>query len=186
MPLFPEMIEPLTDGSVIVRFATERDIPEVLIAYQDDPELHLRMVEQRPPSGADLGRRAERAEVDRITGRSLTMTILESGQDTCRGQIYVHQVEWEDARAELGIWVSPQWRGRGLATRALTLVGPWLLREARLERVQVLTEPGNESMIRAARAAGFSYEGVLRRYLRNNGDRIDAVVLSLVRPDLGS
>lgn len=186
MPLFPDLIEPLTDGSVAVRFAAERDIPEVLIAYQDDPELHLRMVEERPPSGADLGTRAERAEADRITGRSLTMTILEPGDDTCRGQIYVHQVDWDDARAELGIWVSPQRRGRGLATRALTLVGRWLLREARLERVQVLTEPGNEAMIRAARAAGFSYEGVLRRYVRGKGERIDAAVLSLVRRDLGS
>jgi RimJ/RimL family protein N-acetyltransferase len=184
MPLFPELAEPLTDGSVIVRFAAERDIPEVLIAYQDDPELHLRMVEERPPSGAELGRRAERAEADRITGRSLTWTILEPDEDICRGQIYVHQVEWDDARAELGIWVSPQRRGRGLATRSLTLVARWLLREARLERVQLLTEPGNEPMIRAARAAGFTREGVLRGSIRNKGERIDAMVLSLVRRDL--
>jgi ribosomal-protein-alanine N-acetyltransferase len=186
VPAFPELVEPLSDGSVTLRFATERDIPEVLIAYQDDPDLHRRLAEERPPSGAELGRRAERAEAERISGHGVTMTILDPGDDTCRGQIYVHQVDWENLVAELGIWVSPPRRGTGMAGRALALVGGWLLRETGLERVHVLTEPGNEPMMGAARAAGFSYEGVLRGYVRERIGRIDAAVLSLVRRDLGS
>ena len=58
--LVPGPRSPLTDRET-VRPAAERDIPEVLIAYQDDPELHLRMGEERAPSGAELGRLAERA-----------------------------------------------------------------------------------------------------------------------------
>jgi len=186
VPAFPELVEPLSDGSVTVRFATERDIPEVLIAYQDDPDLHRRMAEERPPSGAELGRRAERAEAERVAGRGVTMTIVDPGGDTCRGQLYVHQVDWDNLVAELGIWVSPQRRGRGMARGALALTGAWLLQDGGLERVHVLTEPDNEPMMRAARAAGFSYEGVLRGYVRERSGRIDAAVLSLVRRDLGS
>ena len=186
MPAFPELVEPLADGSVTVRFAAARDIPEVLIAYQDDPGLHRRMAEERPPSGAELGRRAERAEAERLAGRALTMTIVDPGEDTCRGQVFVHQVDWDNLVAELGIWVAPQRRRRGMAARALALVGEWLLRETGLERVHVLTEPGNEAMMHAARAAGFSYEGVLRGYVRERAGRIDAAMLSLVRRDLGS
>jgi len=144
------------------------------------------MAEERPPSGAELGRRAERSEADRVAGTSLTMTIVEAGEDTCRGQVYVHQVDWDNAHAELGIWVSPERRGRGLARRALALVATWLLRECGLERVHVLTEPDNEPMLRAAKRAGFSHEGVLRGYVRDRGERIDAAVLSLVRRDLES
>ncbi len=184
MPSFPELREPLTDGSVIVRAAAERDIPEVLIAYQDDPELHLRMGEERPPSGAELGRRAELAEGDRIAGRYLTMTIAEPGEDICRGQINVHDVDWDSGRAALGIWVAPARRGHGLARRALALVAPWLLHEGDLQRVQILTEPDNQPMINAARAAGFRPEGVLRGYLRDRGARVDVVSLSMVRLDL--
>jgi RimJ/RimL family protein N-acetyltransferase len=186
MPSFPELPEPLTDGSVAVRLAAERDIPEVLIAYQDDPELHRRMVEERPPTGAELGRRAERAESDRVAGTGLTLTILEPGDDTCRGQIYVHQVDWDNARAELAVWVSPERRGRRLARHALTLAAEWLLRDGGLQRVHLLTEPDNESMVRAAKGAGFTYEGALRGYIREHGERIDAAVLSLVRDDLRS
>jgi RimJ/RimL family protein N-acetyltransferase len=184
MPSFPELREPLADGVVSVRFAAERDIPEVLIAYQDDPTLHLRIGQLRPPSGAELGRRAERAEADRVAGRALALTLVEPGEDTCGGQIYVDQVDWDHARADLSIWVAPQLRGRGLGARALALVAAWLLRTGGLQRVQLLAESDNEALIRAAKAAGFSYEGVLHGYTRERGRRVDNAVLSMVARDL--
>jgi RimJ/RimL family protein N-acetyltransferase len=184
MPSFPELREPLTDGVVRVRFAAERDIPEVLIAYQDDPTLHLRLGQTRPPSGAELGRRAERAEADRVLGRRLALTVVEPDDDTCRGQIYVYQVDWDHARADLAIWVAPQMRGRGLGARALGLVATWLLRTSGLQRVQLFTESDNEALIRTAERARFSYEGVLRGYTREAGRRLDNAVLSMVVRDL--
>jgi RimJ/RimL family protein N-acetyltransferase len=186
VPSFPELSEPLEDGSVRLRLAAERDIPEVLIAYQDDPELHRQLGELRPPSGAELGRRAESAEADRIAGRNLTMTIVEGEEDTCRGQISVHHVDWENGRAELGVWVAPGWRGRELARRSLALVGGWLLSEGGLERVQILTRPDNGRMIAAGEGAGFAFEGVLRANRLRPGGRADEAVLSLVRRDLRS
>ena len=41
MSSFPRLTSPLTDGSVVLRDYVERDIPEILIAYQDDPLLHV-------------------------------------------------------------------------------------------------------------------------------------------------
>jgi RimJ/RimL family protein N-acetyltransferase len=181
---FPELNEPLRDDRVSVRPAAEYDIPEVLIAYQDDRELHLRMGEPRPPSGAELGRLAERAAADRAAGRGMTLTIVAPGSEECLGQVNVHQVDWDNARAELGIWVAPQERDRGLARAALRLVGTWLLRDLGFERVQLLTETDNHRLMRAAAAAGFQREGVLRGFTREHGARVDAVVLSLVRADL--
>ncbi len=186
MPSFPHLSEPLRDQSVCVRPAAERDIPEVLIAYQDDHALHLRMGEERPPTGAELGRRAEQAESDRLAGRRLTLTIVDCSEDTCRGQLEVDRVDWDNLGAELAIWVSPQRRGRGLGQRALGLVGGWLLEECGLQRVAVMTERDNLAMIRAAERARFTNEGVLRAYRRRRGRRIDVVVLSLVRRDLRS
>jgi len=75
---------------------------------------------------------------------------------------------------------------RGIAgTRgALALLAAWLLRDCCLERVELLTEPDNEPMLAAARAAGFVYEGVLRAYLLEHGQRIDVAILSLLPGDL--
>jgi RimJ/RimL family protein N-acetyltransferase len=186
MPSFPTLPQPLIDGAICVRLAAERDIPEVLIAYQDDRELHRRLGEERPPTGAELGRRAEHAEADRVAGRRLTMTIVECVDDTCVGQLDVDHVDWDHLGAELGVWVSPQRRGGGLGSRALGVAARWLILECGFQRVAVLTEPDNEPMIRAAERAGFTREGVLRGYRRRQGRRIDAFVMSLVRRDLRS
>lgn len=184
MPSFPELTEPLAGQQVALRDAAERDIPEVLIAYQDDPELCARLGRERPPSAAELGQAAEREAAERAVGSSAEFTILAPGSDVCRGQLNVHHVDWENARGELGIWLAPGARGLGLASGALRLLGEWLMRECGFERLELVTEPDNEPMLRAAAAAGFVYEGVLRSYLLERGQRIDAAFLSLLPKDL--
>jgi RimJ/RimL family protein N-acetyltransferase len=185
MPSFPEPNDLSTTG-VALRLAAERDIPEVLIAHQDDPELYRRLGLVRPPSGAELGRRVEGGHGDRAMGTGLWLTIVAAGADECIGQLDVHDVDWEHSRAELGIWTAPAQRGRGIAADALRLIGRWLISECGLARVQLVTDPDNTAMVAAARRAGFSEEGVLRGYLRERGQRVDVTMLSLVAGDVAA
>jgi RimJ/RimL family protein N-acetyltransferase len=184
MSSFPRLDDPLIDGDVALRDYEERDIPEILIAYQDDPRLHLHNREDRPPSGAELGSRAEREAGDRGAGERATLTVFEPGDDTCRGQIRVEHVDWDHRRAELTIWLAPHVRSRGLGRGALRLAGTWLLETCGLARLEMLAEPENLAAIHAAQAAGFVREGVLREYQRKRGKRIDIVVMSLIPTDL--
>ncbi|HTU85268.1 MAG TPA: GNAT family N-acetyltransferase [Solirubrobacteraceae bacterium] len=184
MSSFPRLPDPLTDGRVALRDYSERDIPEILIAYQDDRRLHLLNGEERPPSGAELGGRAEREPALRAAGERATLTVLEADSDTCRGQVRVIDADWDNGRAQLAIWVAPQARGRGLGTGALRLAGEWLLGACRLDRLELLAEPDNAPVIAAAGAAGFVSEGVLRGYERKRGKRVDMAVLSLIPADL--
>jgi RimJ/RimL family protein N-acetyltransferase len=184
MHSFPDLVRPLRAESVALRFESERDIPEILIAHQDDPTLHARLGLDRPPSGAELGRRAERAPGERAAGSGVRFTILEPGDDTCRGQLDFHRVDWEDRRAEAGIWVAPDYRGHGLASAALRLAGSWLFDVCGLQRLELLTEPDNAAMIAAAKAAGLQEEGVLRAYINERDRRIDLTILSLLPADL--
>jgi RimJ/RimL family protein N-acetyltransferase len=186
MPRFADLTEPLSDDGVSLRLSAERDIPEILIAYQDDPRLHLDMGERRPPSGAELGRREERAAAERAAGTYLALTIVETGSDVCVGQIYVRNLDWDNARAGLDIWLAPQARGRRMSGRALRLASEWLLRSCGLMRLEILAEPDNAAMIGAARSAGYRHEGVLRRYRRTREGRVDVAIMSLLPADLGS
>ena len=173
MPSIPRLEQPLRGEHVGLRLAAERDIPEILIAHQVDPELYARLGLQRPPSGAELGRQMELAEREREDGVRVRLTIVEPGSDECRGRISVHSIDWESGRAELGMWLAPRARGRGLAPAALRLVAQWLFGGCGLERVELLTEPDNEPMLRAARAAGFAEQGMKRR------SGVDMIVMSL-------
>lgn len=186
MPSFPDLGLPLTGSVAELRLAAERDIPEVLIAHQDDPQLHLRLGLDRPPSGAELGRRVEAGAADRTAGAAVWLTIVAPGADECCGQIDVHEVDWDHLRAEAGIWVAPALRRRGMAAEALRLSGRWLLGACGLRRVQLMTEPENTPMRRAAGNAGLREEGFLRGYLRERGRRVDVVVMSLITGDLES
>ncbi len=186
MHAFPHLVTPLRSAGAELRFSAERDIPEILIAHEDDPQLHLRLGLQRPPSGAELGRHSETEEASRLAGDAVRFTILEPGSDVCRGQLDVHRVDWGDRRAEAGIWVAPQVRGRGLAPAALRLAGAWLFDQCGLARLELLTQPDNRAMIAAAHRAGLTEEGVLHAYLRERSRRLDVAVLSLLPADLVS
>ncbi len=184
MARLPQLDHPLADGHVRLRDAAERDIPEVLIAFEDDPALHLRLGRDRPPSGAQLGRLLEAEPADRSAGSRATLTVLSEASDVCRGQVTVHDLDWDHARAELSIWLAPQARGRGLGSGALGLAARWLLRDCGLTRVQLLAEPDNGPLLGAAIRAGFTDEGRLEAYRRVGSRRVDVTVLSLLASDV--
>jgi RimJ/RimL family protein N-acetyltransferase len=183
MPAIPELSQPLSDGHVSIRPAAERDIPEILIAHQDDPRLAQLIGLERPPSGAQLGRAMEQATTARVGGIAVTLTILGPESDLCAGQIDAHRFDWEHAHADVCIWVAQDARGRGLGHRALALAAAWLLDDCGLVRVQLLTDPENEPAIRTALAAGFVREGILRSHARERGTRVDLTVLSRIASD---
>ncbi|HWD64930.1 MAG TPA: GNAT family N-acetyltransferase [Solirubrobacteraceae bacterium] len=156
MPSFPNLPAPLSDGVVELRLASDWDIPDILIAHQDDAQLHRRLGLERPPSGAELGRRSEREPAERAAGTGLRLTIVEPGERTGRGQLEVYDVRWEAGQARIGIWVAPSRRGRGLASQALRLAASWLSEACGLEHLTLTTTPDNLAMIGAARGAGFT------------------------------
>jgi RimJ/RimL family protein N-acetyltransferase len=139
MPAIPEPPSRLSDEVIELRAIAEWDIPDVLIAYQDDRSLHLALGQQRAPTGAQLGSEVERSEALRLAGERLAMTLVEPGRNDCRGRIDVFAFDWERKCAELTIWVAPDFRGRGFAAHALTLATGWLKRIARVagERLSV-------------------------------------------------
>ncbi len=146
MPAFPALDEPLRDDCVALRYGAERDIPEVLIAHDDDPDLYLALGQR----AAAHGRRAREPRRARAGGarrrhRAPGSRSLSRVPAHFLGELNFHHVDWENRRAEVGIWLTAAARGRGLGTRALRLAGEWLLVTCGFERVEALTDPGNAS-----------------------------------------
>jgi RimJ/RimL family protein N-acetyltransferase len=65
--------------------------------------------------------------------------------------------------ADVGYWLLPRARGRGIAARAKRLVAVWALREIGFSRVQLWASPRNQASQRVATTNGFTNEGRLLR-----------------------
>jgi RimJ/RimL family protein N-acetyltransferase len=75
-------------------------------------------------------------------------------------------------------------RGRGVATSALRMLSRWALTSAGFERLQLVTETQNVASQRVAVKAGFQREGLLRSFVKVDGDRVDGVMFGLLRDDV--
>lgn len=80
---------------------------------------------------------------------------------------------------EVGYWLFPQARGRGLATQGVRAVARAVFASG-LWRLEARVRIGNSASERVLERAGFTREGTKRRYLRHDGERVDATVFSLL------
>jgi RimJ/RimL family protein N-acetyltransferase len=126
MSSIPEPPDRISDELVELRPIAEWDIPEVLIAHQDDRELHSWLGLSRPPTGAQLGSEVEDAQAVRLAGVGVKLTIVEPGSNDCLGRVEVDEIDWELGSARVRVWVAPQLRDRGYEQRAAELASGWL------------------------------------------------------------
>jgi RimJ/RimL family protein N-acetyltransferase len=137
MPSIPEPPDRIADALVELRPIAEWDIPEVLIAHQDDPELHRRLGLSRPPTGAQLGSEVDDEQARRLAGDGVRLAIVEPGSNDCRGRVEVGAINWERRSANVRVWVAPQLRGRGYEQRAAELAADWLRSSVGLRELTV-------------------------------------------------
>jgi RimJ/RimL family protein N-acetyltransferase len=95
-------------------------------------------------------------------------------------------VDPDQGVADVGYWLAPEARGRGLCTRAVRLVSRWVLEDCGAERLQLRADELNPASRKVAENAGFTQEGILRssRFNRRQGRRVDFVMYSLLRDEL--
>jgi RimJ/RimL family protein N-acetyltransferase len=126
-------------------------------------------VEQDYIAGWDEGRRAEFVAEDTVTAARLGRVGL------CLG---------EPGAAEVGYWVDPRARKRGVATTAVRAVCQWAVTTAGIELIEWRCEAGNIASRRVAEKAGFLIEGTLRKRRVRHGVRVDEWVGSLLRDEV--
>jgi RimJ/RimL family protein N-acetyltransferase len=113
----------------------------------------------------------------------LTLVMADPDTDQVLGSAAVHHVDRFDCVCELGYWVAPWARGRGLATSATATLSRWA-HEHGVHRVELCTDPVNWPSQRVAIAAGFRREGVRRAAGRARDEsRYDLVLWARVASD---
>jgi RimJ/RimL family protein N-acetyltransferase len=141
----------------------------------------------------DIGGRANMPPLDLETLRSLNplipermaegaflpLLITDGETGEILGGVTMHQLNWELGQAEIGYWLFPAARGRGVATRAARFLAEHAF-SIGLERVEARVFTGNPESERVLERAGFTREGVLRSLPLRRGGRADMTLYSLL------
>ena len=80
----------------------------------------------------------------------------------------------------IGYWVGERYAAQGHMSAALKLVIPYIFSGLQLHRIEAACIPENFKSIRLLENAGFQREGLLREYLKINGQWRDHMMFSLL------
>ncbi|MFI1377857.1 GNAT family N-acetyltransferase [Embleya sp. NPDC020886] len=120
----------------------------------------------------------------RESGDGVHFAIVDPDEGRLLGAIGLKRTDWHELVSEVGYWVAPWARGRGIAALATRVLGRWLLTEQGFERLELKAAVGNIPSRKTAIKAGLHREGTLRNAGRLHTGRIDVVLYSLTPADL--
>lgn len=115
-------------------------------------------------------------------GNSLVRAISFDG--AVAGAIDFKATDWRTGETEIGYWMVPEFRGRGVMPEAVSAYARWALTSGGLQRVVLRIAPGNTASTRVAEKAGFTFEGVARNAGFTHAGRTDLAIHSRIPADL--
>jgi RimJ/RimL family protein N-acetyltransferase len=175
----------ITAGRLHLRPYSAADIEPVRAACQD-PAIQRWIPVPVPYEREHAAHFVEQhSEEGWLAGTGHSFAILDSVTAELLGSIGLPRQDPAAQVGEVGYWIAPAARGRGIATQATTAVAGWAFGSLGIARLEWMAEVGNAASRRVAERAGFTIEGTLRaRFKRRDGSRADAWIGSLLPGDL--
>ena len=173
----------LVGERVVLRRPLAADAAAYASAFREDRELGRLLGVEEDPTEADVVRQAESAGERARAGRSVQLAICTAQDGAFVGDVLLHSFAWTHLRCEIGFWVSPAARGRGVARDAVERTLDWTFGELGIERVEMATTTDNAPTQGLAAAVGFTREGVQPKRNLERGVRVDMVLYGLLAGD---
>ncbi|HEX2316512.1 MAG TPA: GNAT family N-acetyltransferase [Thermomonospora sp.] len=170
----------LTTGRLLLRPFGEGDVPHVVAAARD-PEM-LRWMFWAPDEDEAQAREFCTRIAHEDPVHKIGFAVEVDGR--CSGSVGLQRADWQMGRVEIGYWLAPWARGRGLMTEAVRAVSRFAFAKG-LHRVELLAAVGNDASQRVAELAGYRRECVLREAgILPGGVRTDLVMYALLSGDV--
>lgn len=170
----------LTDGVVSLRPLRPEDADDTY-RLGSNPDVYSRAVPPKPRSHSEVVGRCSASASNWLAGHRADFTIRVDGAFAGDLGLY-YQPQLNEAM--IGYSMSPEWRGRGVTTRAVRLICRWAL-SVGIARLVAGTAPDNLASQRVLEKAGFTVESVQRSRLpAPNGERTDDVLWVLFPGEL--
>jgi len=122
---------------LLLRPFTEADVPAILAACKDRL---IKRYNSAPSDEREARAWAEGEFGSRPHARTFRLAIVDIASKEFIGSLGVPDGDPKARRAEIGYWLAPSARGRGLATRAVRLLCAWAFSELALARIEAIPE----------------------------------------------
>lgn len=110
--------------------------------------------------------------------------VIEKGTEVC-GTVGFHFSDAPNHRTEIGYWLLPAYRGKGIVTQAVRHLCQWAVRERAINRIQIRCAAGNRPSNAIPLHLGFTFEGVEREgELLSCGQYTDINVYSILKKEI--
>jgi RimJ/RimL family protein N-acetyltransferase len=131
----------------------------------------------------DLGQ--TRAHLADIVGKMekrnyFSFVVVDEPSNKLVASIQVKSVDWSIPKAELGYYIDEKFEGKGIITRATSLIIDYCFRELKLDKLYIRTHHANVSSRKVAEKNGFLLEGTIRKdYRTTKGELVDLMYYGL-------
>jgi RimJ/RimL family protein N-acetyltransferase len=177
----PDVSE-LSDGVVTVRPVRPGD-EDALLDERLDPDSRRWATSTRLWTAPDIRVFVAGAPAAWLAGTEARFAIVDNRTGECAGSLGLRMSVPAFRIAEVGYGLRADWRGRGLATRAVRLVADWAFNRVGIARLELGAAVANTASQRVAVRAGFELEGIARMRLpTSDGGRTDEARFSLLPP----
>lgn len=130
-------------------------------------------------------RRLSRNREDMAQGVATTFLIFDRQTRQLLGGISIGNIRHGVAEsANIGYWMGERHAGKGIMVEAVKLVCRYGFSGLGLHRIEAACIPDNNRSVRVLEKAGFQREGLLRSYLRINGEWRDHLLYALIANEL--
>lgn len=149
-----------------------------LYKFENDTNLWQCGNRTQPLSRADIAAFVEHSDLDLYQTRQLRLMIDKKGRPAeTVGAIDVFCFDPFHLHASVGILITKEWQGQGLATEALNLFVVYLHSTFGIRAVEATTAANNQSSQKLFERCGFKLVGIRPLWLRQGEAFIDELVL---------
>jgi RimJ/RimL family protein N-acetyltransferase len=170
----------------VLRPFIDADFPTYARAFIDDPELGASLGFENDLDEAKLRERPELIAAGAASGDFVELAIADLADDRLLGSVTLHSFDWRHLHTEVGFWLVPAERLRGIAAEAVALSIDWVFAELGMHRVEMTTLPTSDRVFALAERLGFRQEGVMRERNFERGQRLDIVMLAVLQEEWAS
>jgi RimJ/RimL family protein N-acetyltransferase len=160
------------------------DAAAIVRAFAEDPHLEVDFGIDASPDEAQARAWLEDRAALWQDGLGRHLAVVETGDADYLGGINFHKIESHHRRAEVGFWLAPWGRRRGIGAAAMRAACQWAFDNWDLHRLEMQTLPDNDGALALATKLGFTCEGILRQRNFERGKFVDLVMLSALRDEL--